>query len=227
MKIMRFDQALLVAFTSTAALAGWCRSSHADVFNATLTEQVSADGTTQGGDVTTPPPDSGSMTNNLLPPVPLNTFANSGLFGGQSSITINSYTGPMVAGDTSPGLDLSGSTFASSHDAQDLTSIGEADASASFTYNFSLDETQPYTFSADEDDSPAPTLSGPNGSIDPGSGTLTPGDYTLSASSTDNDGSPADSFTSDFSLQIQAVPEPASLALVGIGVIALARRRRT
>jgi hypothetical protein len=227
MKMMRSIRArLFLTVASLAALAGWCRSSNADVSNATLTEQVSADATTQGGDITAPPPDSDSTTNNILPPTTLSAFASSGLFGGQSSINIATYTGPMIAGDTTPGLDLSGSTSASAHDAEDLTSIGEADASASFTYNFSLDETQPYTFSADEDDSPAPTLSGPNGSIDPGSGSLSPGDYTLSASSSDSDGSIADFFNTDFSLQIQAVPEPASSLFFGIGFLSLAIRRR-
>jgi hypothetical protein len=223
---MRSNQALLVALISTAALAGLRRSSNADVFNATVNEQVSADASTQGGDINAPPPDSGSQTNNLLPPTVLTTFASSGLFGGQSSINIATYTGPMIAGDTTPGLDLSGSTSASAHDAEDLTSIGEADASASFTYNFSLDETQPYTFSADEEDSPAPTLIGPNGSIDPGSGSLSPGDYTLSASSSDSDGSITDFFNTDFSLQIQAVPEPASSLFFGSGFLSLAIRRR-
>src|SRR5450432_1537458 len=189
MKLMRSIRAQVFLTAATmAALIGWCRSSDADVFNASVTEQVSADATTQGGDINSPPPDSGSMTNNVLPPTPLSTFATSGLFGGQSSINIDTYTGPMTAGDTTPGLDLSGSTSASAHDAEDLTSLGEADATASFTYNFSLDATQPYTFSADEDGSSLPTLIGPNGSIDPGSGDLSPGDYTLSAASSDTDG---------------------------------------
>jgi hypothetical protein len=227
MKIMRSIRAqLFLTVAAMAVLAGWCRSSNADVSNATITEQVSANASTQGGDILTPPPDSGSMTNNVLPPTSLSTFANSGLFGGQSLINIDTYTGPMTAGDTSPGLDLSGSTSASAHDAEDLSSLGEADASASFTYNFSLDATQPYTFSADEDGSSLPTLIGPNGSIDPGSGDLSPGDYTLSASSSDTDGFIGDLFTTDFSLQIQAVPEPASSVFFGIGFLSLAIRRR-
>jgi hypothetical protein len=198
-----------VASILLAVAAG---ASKADVFNASVNEQVSESlfgGTLQGSD-----------SNTTLPPVSMSVGGTAFAGTDQESTELASiaitYTGPTVAAPSTPGLELDATLLA--------TAVGvfAPASSASFTYNFSLDVPQPYTYSTGF---LAPvTFTGPGGTISGGSGELAAGDYSISTSAVgaDNDG-----LTNNFfSLTIDSVPEPVSSVFFGMGFLSLAIRRR-
>jgi MYXO-CTERM domain-containing protein len=186
------------------------RNAIASVFNASVSEQTGATAKDSPD-----PQMSDPHSNTLLPPIDLSSNATSGTALAASGITISSYIGPVNGSANSAGLTLSGNTTASTfHDPGDLTS-----ASASFTFNFSLDAMQTYTFGRSDT---SVLLTGPGGDVAQGPGTLLPGDYTLTLSSSASLG--FDTQGSSFGLTI--APEPASVALAGFAAIALLRRRK-
>ncbi len=130
-------------------------------------------------------------------------------------VDINTYVGPSGAGLSTPTLTLDGNVITSEEEGQST--------SATITYKFDLDATQPYSYSNLADDfDDFVTFTGPGGDVATGSGSLSPGDYTLTATQTSEEEGLA-----EFNLSVAApVPEPSSIALVGLAGAALLTRRR-
>jgi hypothetical protein len=204
-----------LGFLAAASLMG---VAHADVTNASVFEQVDADAINANPFQNT----DDNHTNITLPPTNLSAEAEQFNAGGTASITINHYSGPLTATDSTGGLDL------------DVSIAAEADAIApqmssslaqlSF-YTFTLTASQPYTYTT-KGTLAVTTFTGPGGPISPSptGGTLLPGQYTIN--STFQGGPSLDLNGDGFHLQVTAVPEPAAVALVGIVLAGCARRRR-
>src|SRR5450432_222499 len=211
---------IFILSLSAAALFLASNRSSADVFSASLDEQVIAHADTLDFSDPNFPillNDSHSDENIVLPPVSLSVTATEFNAGATADVTIASYSGPTVAVPTTPGLTLDGSISATA------SSIGGSGfSSASIVYEFSLDATQPYTYST-TGTLAAFSLIGFSGAVPTGSGNLAPGSYILSASM--NGGTSIDLSGENFNLTVDAVPEQSSL-LAGIGLVALLRRRR-
>ncbi|HMB96219.1 MAG TPA: PEP-CTERM sorting domain-containing protein [Tepidisphaeraceae bacterium] len=211
---------VLSSTAAAIALLLACGSAEADVSSASVNEQVSASASQLDFSDIVPIilTDTHSDSNIVLPPNTISVSAAEFNSGATADVTIASYSGPTVAVPTTPGLTLDGSISATAS-----TIGGFASSSASISYQFSLDTTQPFTYS-NSGTLAAFSLIGPSGSVATGSGNLAPGAYTLSASMTG--GTSIDIFGDNFSLTVDPVPEPASMAIVGIGVVALPRCRR-
>ena len=198
-------QFLSVAVASLVLFAG---KAGAAVSSASVNEQVfaMAEVIEFSGNIPNVISDQHSDSRTVLPPITISVSASAVSDSANANVTITSYSGPIDSLDSTPDLTLVGSTSVTVVNTFNTSGVAE------FTYNFSLDADQTYTYSG------TAVFTGPSGTISPSSGTLAPGDYTLDSETL----SPG---TGSFSLTIDAVPEPASL-LAGIGLMALACRRR-
>jgi hypothetical protein len=170
---------------------------HASVIGVSVSETAEADATH-------------TATNATLPPIDLNEVNADG--SNEAIVTISTYSGPSGVGSSTPTLTLDGSLF---------TIEGEGTSTeATIVYTFNLDATQPYSYSVSGSNVSVSTFNGPDGSVARGSGSLDPGQYTLTESS---EGGGTSGGAADFNLSVTAaVPEPASLgALALVGLLGL------
>ncbi|HMB96220.1 MAG TPA: hypothetical protein VKK61_09300 [Tepidisphaeraceae bacterium] len=202
-----------LGFLAAAGLAG---VAHADVTNASVFEQVDADAINASPFLNT----DDNHTNITLPPTNLSAEAEQVNAGGTASITINAYSGPLNAADSTAGLDLNVSLAAEADAIAPQLSSSLAELSF---YTFTLTASQPYTYSK-TGTLAVTTLTGPGGVISPGSGMLLPGQYTINSTF---QGGPSEDLNGDgFHLQVTAVPEPAATVLAGMSLVMLISNRR-
>lgn len=162
------------------------------------------------------PQDSDQLTSTTFPPVSLQVTSSAGLSSNRTtssaSITITSYSGPMAAGASTPGLSISGSTSIGGN------GPGSWSAGAVLRLFFDLDQSQPFSFTGTGTPNQQLFFAriGSDTIISPGSsGMLDPGSYELTAGR----------FPSTFNLVI--TPEPTMLSIIALaGMLMLYARPR-